>query len=119
MDYQNKEDIKNGTSVLSKELLVACIMGDADRLQFERFNKNKCNIDCLSIKEIGLSTKDGKPVRAFSCHGTFADHAVVRACILFVLIQVLIYAMFASLLAAQLQVQEVFLTISKHNQAIH
>ena len=60
MDYQNKEDIKNGTSVLSKELLVACIMGDADRLQFERFNKNKCNIDCLSIKEIGLSTKDGK-----------------------------------------------------------
>lgn len=29
-----------------------------------------------------LSTKDGKPVRAFSCHGTFADHAVVRACTL-------------------------------------
>lgn len=26
-----------------------------------------------------LSTKDGKTVKTFSCHGTFADHAVVRS----------------------------------------
>lgn len=26
-----------------------------------------------------LTTKDGKPVKVFSCHGTFADHVVVRS----------------------------------------
>lgn len=33
-------------------------------------------------RETPLTTKDGKPVKTFSCHATFADHAVVRACTL-------------------------------------
>ena len=63
----NINDVKNFSAengdILNERQLIACIMGDADSFEFERFyelHKLCCDIKYTSIKKLGLLTKDGE-----------------------------------------------------------
>lgn len=60
----SEDDIENFSAedgdVLDKRQLIACLMGDADSYEFERFkDKTRCDINFTSVKRLNLSTKDG------------------------------------------------------------
>lgn len=59
IDPTYKKEVQSGKRTLSENLMIACIMGDADRYEFERFKSKKCNISYLSPNELGLATKNG------------------------------------------------------------
>lgn len=48
---------ENG-NVLNEKYIIACIMGDSDSFEFERFKR--CDINYTSVKKLGILTNDGK-----------------------------------------------------------
>lgn len=57
----NKDEINSIEDVLNEKQLIACLMGDADSYEFERFADTICcNIEYTSIKSLGLCAIDDK-----------------------------------------------------------
>lgn len=58
----NSEDVRSSLrengNVLNEKQMIACIMGDADSFEFERFGT--CDVSYTSIKKLGILTKNGE-----------------------------------------------------------
>lgn len=60
---------KENDDVLNNRQLIACLMGDADSYEFERFyDKLSCKIEFTSVKRLGILTNDGRsPDEILNC----------------------------------------------------